>query len=78
MRDSWFCLPDKGRVQARAARDGTGERAALAALLEEREELIRRSRDDPYRYVTEPDIWLVCDALLDFPWCSDLTRARSC
>lgn len=22
--DSWFCLPDKGRVQARAARDGTG------------------------------------------------------
>lgn len=76
LRDSWFCLPDKARVRARAARDGTTERAALAALLEEREELIRRSRDDPYRYVTEPDIWLVCDAILDFPWCSDLTRAN--
>lgn len=75
MFDSWWCLPDRGRVRARALRDGCTEAAALAALLAEREELIRRSRDDPYRYVTEPPIWLVCDAILDLPWCSDLTRA---
>jgi hypothetical protein len=76
MMDAWWCLPTKRKVQARAAKDGTDEAAALAKMLEEREELIKRSREDPYNFVTEPDIWLVCDAIMDFPWCSDLTRAK--
>lgn len=75
MLDSWWCLPTGGKVRARAKRDGVSVDAALAKMLEEREALIRRSREDPYRFVTEPDIWLVCDALMDFPWCGDLTRA---
>ena len=75
MLDSWWCLPTGGKMRARAKRDGVSVDAALAKMLEEREALIRRSREDPYRFVTEPDIWLVCDALMDFPWCGDLTRA---
>jgi hypothetical protein len=75
MLDNWWCLPTGSKVRARAKRDGVSADVALARMLEEREALIRRSREDPYRFVTEPGIWLVCDALMDFPWCSDLTRA---
>jgi hypothetical protein len=75
MMDSWWCLPTKARVRARAAREGIGEQEALERMLKEREELILRSREDPYNFVTEPGIWLVCDAIMDFPWCSELTRA---
>jgi hypothetical protein len=76
MMDAWWCLPTKKKVQARAQRDGVPAAEALAKMLKEREELISRSREDPYNFVTEPDIWLVCDAIMDFPWCSDLTRAK--
>ena len=73
--DAWYCLPTRAQVERRAARDGTGEAEAAAALLAEREALIGRSRADPYRYAVEPGIWLVCDALLDLPGCGDVTRA---
>jgi len=37
-------------------------------LMKQRELIIKREKEDPFRYGWEPPVWRICDALLDAPW----------
>jgi hypothetical protein len=71
--------PGLAEIQAEAWRGRCSAEVAAERLLRMRNEAIRAEALDPIRFGWEPDIWKVCDALLDWPRCEDqgfLRRVR--
>lgn len=68
--DAWLHAPTRGMIEARARRDRCDLGQAFVRMEEERARILDRQREDAYRYALEPPIWLVSDALEDFPFCT--------
>jgi len=46
-------------------------------FMNEREEIIRKEKEDPYRHGWEPESWGICDALLDWKWMDHDATAKT-
>jgi hypothetical protein len=68
--DAWLHAPTLWMIEARAERDRSSLEQAFVRMESERSRILDRQRDDAYRYALEPSIWLVSDALEDFPYCT--------
>lgn len=68
--DAWLHAPTLEMIEARALRERVSVEEAWKLMEEQRARVLDRQKDDPFRYALEPPIWLVSDALEDFPWCT--------
>lgn len=62
--------PGMHEILAEAAKHKCSQEQAIMRLLKLRQEVIDAEKADPLRRGWEPPIWAVCDALLDWQWCS--------
>lgn len=72
--DAYWTAPDLGQIQGYARVKGCTEEQAAAALLEGRARMLALAKGDPFRFGYEPDIWLVCRAMLGLERIPDMSR----
>jgi hypothetical protein len=72
--DAFWTAPGIAEIRKRADERGVSEGDAADELLRERAANIAAARGDPFRFGYEPDIWLVCRAMLGLERIPDMIR----